>query len=188
MRRRELFERSGLAAAIVSLFPNAAAEAQHEGTSGPLAAATMSFGAWRTDAATDRHTNPQSSPAVNWPPVVPSHVTIAAGGTVNFVISGLHQIGVYADGVQPSDIDAALSAPDAPTLIDDPNGRIYRGLNPIPLRAPVAVGSPPAIQHVVSRDRVEAVHFAYPGTYLVICTVRAHFVDHQMWGWVKVLP
>jgi len=25
-------------------------------------------------------------------------------------------------------------------------------------------------------------------SYLVICTVRSHFVDDSMWGWVRVLP
>jgi plastocyanin len=191
MKRRDFFGRSGAGAVMFSLFPGARrSEAQHEGKSGPLATATMSFGAWRTDMTppTDRHSNPQSGPAINWHPVVPHQVTIAAGGTVNFVVAGLHQIAVYDDGIQPSDINAALSAPDAPNVIDDPNGRIYRGLNPNPLRTPISVGTPPAIQHVVWRDRVEVVHFAHPGTYLVICTVRSHFVDHQMWAWVKVLP
>ena len=87
----------------------------------------------------------------------PHTVTIAAGGTVNFVIAGLHQIAIYTDGVQPSDIDVALSAADAPQLIDDPAGRIYRGLNPFPLRTPITTAA--GIQHVVARDRTEAVHF-----------------------------
>jgi plastocyanin len=179
-----------LATATAVLFGVRRAEAQHESKSDPLATATMSFGAWRTnmDPPTDRHSNPQSSPAINWHPVTPHQVTIRAGGTVGFVIAGLHQIAVYDSGIQPSDIDTSLSAPDAPNLIDDPNGRLYRGLNPVPLRTPIAVGTPPTIQHVVLRDRVEVLHFANPGTYLVICTVRTHFVNDQMWGWVNVLP
>ena len=190
MKRREFLGATAGAAAILPLLPRRVrATAQHAGTSGPLATATMTFGAWRTDMTppTDRHANPQSSPAINSHPVVPHQVTISEGGTVNFVVAGLHQIAVYDNGTQPADINTALSAPDAPNLIDDPNGRIYRGPNPNPLRAPVSVGTPPTIQHVVWRDRVEAVQFANPGTYLVICTVRSHFVDHQMWGWVRVL-
>jgi plastocyanin len=164
--------------------------AQHDGTSGPLATATMSFGAWRTDLTppTDRHANPQPSPSINWHPVTPHQVTIEAGGTVNFLIAGLHQIAVYDNGIQPSDVDVSASPPDAPNLIDDPNGRIYRGLNPVPLRTAVAVGTPPVIQYVALRDRVEVVNFASAGTYLVICTVRPHFVEDHMWGWVNVLP
>ena len=38
------------------------------------------------------------------------------------------------------------------------------------------------------RDRVEVVHFANPGTYLVICGVRNHFVNDDMYGFVRVLP
>ena len=196
MNRRDFIGRTGLGGAIVPLSAFASilnarqVEAQHETTSGPLATATMSFGAWRTDRdpVTDRHVNPQSSPDINWHPVTPHNVTIVAGGTVNFIIAGLHQIAVYDDGTQPSDINTTLSAPDAPNLIDDPDKRIYRGLNPVSLRAAIAVGTPPTIQHVVLRDRVEAVHFANAGRYLAICTVRSHFVDHQMWAFVKVLP
>ena len=187
MKRREFFEATGVAVAFLSLRPGRAlADSQYDGRSGPLATATMTFGSWRTDTATDRHANPQSGPAINWHPVVPHTVTIAAGGTVNFVIAGLHQIAIYTSGVQPSDINVALSAADAPQLIDDPAGRIYRGLNPFPLRAPIATAA--GMQHVVARDRNEAVHFPEPGTYLVVCTVRSHFVDHSMWGWVRVLP
>jgi plastocyanin len=187
MKRREFFRATSVAGAVLPLLPGRAlADSQHEGRSGPLAAATMTFGSWRTDTATDRHANPQSGTAINWHSVVPHTVTIAAGGTVNFVIAGLHQIAIYTNGVQPSDINVALSAADAPQLIDDPAGRIYRGLNPFPLRAPIAIGA--GIQHVVARDRNEAVHFPEPGTYLVICTVRSHFVDHAMWGSVRVLP
>jgi plastocyanin len=179
-----------LAAGTSVLFDVRRAEAQHELQSDPLSTASMTFGAWRTNVnpPTDRHVSPQSSPGINWHPVTPQHVTIKAGGTVSFVIAGLHQIAVYDSGIQPSDINVSLSAPDALNLIDDPNGRLYRGLNPVPLRTPISVGTPPTIQHVVLRDRVEVLHFANPGTYLVICTVRTHFVNDQMWGWVKVLP
>jgi uncharacterized cupredoxin-like copper-binding protein len=36
-------------------------------------------------------------------------------------------------------------------------------------------------------DRVEVVHFAEPGTYLVICGVLPHF-QAGMYGFVRVLP
>jgi len=58
-----------------------------------------------------------------------------------------------------------------PAMIDDPNNRIYRGLDPRPL----------------PQDRVEVVHFDEPGLYLVICGVLPHFQE-GMWGFVRVMP
>jgi plastocyanin len=112
--------------------------------------------------------------------VIPQIAKIKAGGTVNFIISGLHQVIVYDDGTQPSDISLANQIggfpgpPKLPPLIDDPNRRIYRGLDPRPLFPNVL-------------DRVEVVQFENPGTYLVICGVVPHF-QAGMYGFVKVLP
>ena len=67
--------------------------------------------------------------------VIPQIAKIKAGGTVNFIISGLHQVIVYDDGTQPSDISLANQIggfpgpPQLPPLNDDPNRRIYRGLD-----------------------------------------------------------
>lgn len=104
---------------------------------------------------------------------------IRAGGSVSYAISGFHQILVYEDGVQPSQIDTTnliLSpgplGPPFPILIDAPHNRIYRGLNP----------------GEQSVDRVESVQFSEPGRYLVICGVVFHFVNDNMYGYVKVLP
>src|SRR5688572_25013939 len=140
MKRRDFLGRAGATMMPLPVFAsifleNRRGQGQHEASSGPLATATISFGAWRTDMnpVTDRHSNPQSGPDINWHPVTPQRVTIAAGGTVDFFIAGLHQIAVYDNGIQPGDINTSLSAADAPNLIDDPTGRIYRGLNPVPL-------------------------------------------------------
>ena len=35
-------------------------------------------------------------------------MTIKVGGTVNFIIAGLHQIIVYAPGKKPEEVDATL--------------------------------------------------------------------------------
>jgi len=56
-----------------------------------------------------------------------------------------------------------------PPLIDDPNNRVYRGPDP----------------RTQSQGRVEVVSFKTPGTYLVICAVRPHFVNDNMFGFVK---
>ena len=59
-------------------------------------------------------------------------------------------------------------------MSDDPENRIYRGLDPLLL----PVGA--------QQDRVESVQFAQPGLYLVICAVLPHFQD-GMYGYVRVL-
>jgi plastocyanin len=149
---------------------------------GPLSNATVSFGAWKTTPPLDRM-GPPPGPANNAHDVIPQIAKIKAGGTVNFIISGLHQVVVYDDGKQPSDISLANQIPGIPAnpplpalppLIDDPNGRIYRGPDPRPLFPNVL-------------DRVEVVQFENPGEYLVICGVVPHFTS-GMYGFVKVVP
>lgn len=140
----------------------------------PLSNATVSFGEWMTPV--DRF--PNASPAAaNHHEFIPQVATIKAGGTVNFIIAGLHQVIVYDDGTQPGNINTALTTPTTGVpagvpLINDPANRIYRGLDP----------------SLQPRDRVEVVHFANPGTYLVICGVFPHFVNDRMFGFVRVLP
>jgi plastocyanin len=140
--------------------------------------ATVSFGAWQTDPPLDRFPN-FSSGARNQHQVIPKRVKIQAGGAVNFINSGLHQLIVYDDGTRPADINVneiiettGPQPPDPAELINDDTNRIYRG--PDPSQYP--------------RDRVEAVYFPNPGTYLVICGVRDHFVEDRMFGFVTVLP
>jgi hypothetical protein len=90
---------------------------------------------------------------------------------------------------QRTDINSAL-APPAPlaNLIDDPTRRIYRGLSPSGVPANFfAPGVPAAAIPAPPQDRTESVSFPNPGTYLVICGVRAHFID-GMYGFVHVLP
>ena len=143
---------------------------------GPLANATISFGAWKTTPAYDRMTQPPAAPN-NEHVVLPQTVKIKAGGAVNFIISGLHQVIVYDDGTQPSDIDVTNPLPaigSLPPLINDPNHRLYRGPDPRLI-----------FPNII--DRVEVVQFANPGTYLVICGVLPHF-QAGMYGFVKVVP
>lgn len=164
----------------LTLKPNTAASEKraagahnHKPVSGPLANAIVSFGQWPTDPPLNRFPNLGAPGIPNGHQLIPNEVQIKAGGTVNFIIGGLHHVLVYDDRTQPGDINANLVVPGtAPPLIDDPTNRIYRGLNPI--------GMP--------QDRVEVVQFSKPGTYLVICGVRPHFVNDQMFGFVKVLP
>jgi len=142
---------------------------------GPLSNATVSFGAWMTSPPLDRFPNISNTRTSNHHVIIPEVAKIKAGGTVNFIIAGFHQVIVYDDGTQPGSINTSLTVPPTnpiPTLlIADPNRRIYRGLDPST--------QPP--------DRVEVVHFAAPGTYLVICGVLPHF-QAGMYGYVRVVP
>jgi plastocyanin len=145
---------------------------------GPQANATISFGQRQTDHVPplDRITTPDLAmgAGVN-DELIPDIVTIKAGGSVNFIIAGLHNPTVYDVGTQPDDISTASPLPGAAGgIINDPNHRLYRGLDPNVATNP--------------RDRVEVVQFAKPGTYLVICGVFNHFVNSHMFGFVKVLP
>jgi plastocyanin len=139
---------------------------------GPLDSATVTFGGWMMPV--DRFPN-QNPIAANHHALTPKTVKIKAGGTVNFVIGGFHNVNIYDDGTQPTDINVTVTVPPTnggPPLINDPNRRIYRGLDP----------------SLQPQDRVESVTFDRPGTYLVICAVRPHFVNDGMYGFVKVLP
>ena len=148
--------------------------------------ATVSFGQWHTDPPQDRF--PNLSPRLgNNHHLIPFDVTIKAGGAINFLISGLHQVIVYDAGTQPEDINVDMTTttrgpnPQPPlALIDDPTNRIYRGLDP--------TLQPLDLSGMFGQDRVEVVTFAKPGTYLVICGVRNHFVNDGMYGFVTVQP
>lgn len=108
----------------------------------------------------------------------PRTVTIDAGGTVTFRMgaSGVHQVAVYQDGVQPEDINTSLLSPPAPPpcppvpRINDPNRRIAV------LSAQVCAGG----------NAAPTATFNQPGKYLVICTFLVHFVEYKMYGWVVV--
>jgi len=166
----------------------------HKPISGPLSNATVSFGSWQsgpTAASYPGTAGPEfdrTDPAVAGPPptggpndrfrnvhqVIPFEVTIKEGGSVNFIVAGFHQITIYGNGKQLSDVSTAvLVAPNPPGLIDDPVDRVFRGVSP------ATTG--------LSQDRVEVVNFPNQGVYLVICAVLPHFRD-KMHGWVKVVP
>jgi plastocyanin len=134
--------------------------------------ATVSFGGWMTTPALSRFPNLNPFTA-NHHALTPKTVKIKAGGTVNFIIGGFHEVLVYDNGTQPGDINTTLTVPPTnggPPLINDPNRRIYRGLDP----------------SLQPQDRVEVVQFDRPGLYLVICGVRPHFVNDGMYGFVRV--
>jgi plastocyanin len=190
MKRREFVEHVGAASAalvaggvIAGGMQGHVAQAQegehhHENVTGPLANATVSFGAWPTPL--DR-TAPVMGPPPNVHRLIPGVTTIKVGGTVNFIVAGLHQIVVYGAGKTPEDVNATLlqpmppppvPGPPLPPVINDPDRRIFRGAFPSLFFPNV--------------DRVEVVQFSQPGVHLVICAIAPHFAD-DMYGWVRVL-
>jgi len=221
--RRDLIKAAavGSVAAGLGLKSNAATPAeeaqqeQHEHhlgpVSGPNSSATVSFGAHPADPDNILDRNPNRSPGNrNVHLLIPHEVTINEGGNVNFIISGFHWVGIYDDGTLPDDITVNY----AQLFIDDPNHRIYRGLNPTSLNiltpdqpnaaAPFVPVSIPAIaatattaaqpaQYVLGvRERTEVVNFPKRGRYLAICLVRPHFSpapgQFDMFGHITVIP
>ncbi|HEX7226557.1 MAG TPA: hypothetical protein VF353_02185 [Candidatus Binatia bacterium] len=163
--------------------PNAMSQTVDESRlSGRRANATVSFGLWETDPPLDRFAGNPAMGARNHHEVIPnvSRINISRNdsGGVNFIISGNHVVAIYDDGTRPEDIDPNMLVQAEPPItvgggiIDDPDKRIYRGANQT-----AATGA---------RDRVEVVHFSKPGTYLVICAIRNHFVNDGMYGFVVV--
>jgi hypothetical protein len=184
MKRREFVGKLGLGSAGIVTATTlgsvaAAPGAEQHGhdrsqVDGPLANATVSFGAWLTTPALDRFTDSGNTRTSNRHKVIPYTTTIKAGGSVNYIISGLHLILVYAPGTTVESIDETLiefAVPGTfPGFLNDPVNRIYRGLDP----------------RAQPLDRVEVVTFAEPGRYLVACGVVTHFLD-GMYGWVDVV-
>lgn len=193
MKRRQFVERLGIGSAVFAAASAANAAAQsdhdHKALTGPLANATISFGAWPVGSVAvplDRTQTPLAPVAPNVHALLPQEVTIKEGGSVNFILAGFHQVVVYAPGKDPGEVNQSVllpipPAPPAVGLIDDPAQRIYRGLDPRVLTPP-----PPTVPNVASQDRVEVVGFSTRGTYLVICAVNVHF-NMGMYGWVKVI-
>lgn len=190
MKRRQFVERLGIGSAMLAAAGMAEAAQNnhdHRPLSGPLANATVSFGAWpvgSVGAPLDRMATPFAPVAPNVHALLPEVVTIKEGGSVNFVLAGFHQVVVYGDDKKPEDVNTSVllpipMAPPVVGLIDDPVSRIYRGLDPRIVNTPTAPNQ-------LFQDRVEVVGFNTRGTYLVICAVNVHFAD-GMYGWVRVI-
>lgn len=197
MKRRQFVGQLGIGSAVLAAAGAAhAARGEHDhdrgdahkALTGPLANATVSFGAWPVglvETPLDRTVTPFAPFAPNVHALLPQVAVIKEGGSVNFILAGAHQVVIYAPGKKPQDVDQSVllpipGAPPAIGLIDDPGGRIYRGLNPGTLSP-----APPAAPNLLSQDRVEVVGFSKRGLYLVICSINVHF-NEGMYGWVRV--
>jgi plastocyanin len=113
--------------------------------------------------------------------VLPNTIEIKAGGVVNFVVSGFHQIVVYNPGVDDEDIVVPAFPPNL-FVNYQLNTAYYVGLNPDNANP----ATPPApANRFNGENRTEGVSFAEPGVYLVICNVTPHFRD-GMYAYIKV--
>lgn len=111
--------------------------------------------------------------------ILPQAANVAEGGVLHFMVSGFHHIRIYKDA-QASDIHVPLEG----VFVNDPNMTpVYDGMLPAggPTGLPL-VGNPSN-----ANNRVESVTLTEPGTYLVICNVRQHFID-GMHGTIRVAP
>ena len=125
--------------------------------------------------------------------ILPNVIRVQAGDVVNFVVSGLHVIRVYDNGVQLKDVKAQI--PDEcevnPTPPAEFPANCFTDAGPVPVIPPLgldvlyqglnSIGPPPQVPPFaplsLAQNRVEAVSFLKPGRYLVICAVLEHFND-----------
>jgi hypothetical protein len=128
------------------------------------------------------NTLPPSGPS--GPPnhhILPPEIVVRQNGVVHFMISGFHQVVVYNPETKPGDI---MVPPPGTTFINDKTNVFYFG---IPPQGGPPPPTPPTTNPFNGSNRQESVSFANPGIYLVICNVRAHFLD-GMFAFVKVVP
>ena len=132
--------------------------------------------------------------------MLPFEAEVDAGGAVTFAISGVHQILIYAPGLEFDDVRAAWLAAGSPALPFGPGlvdfdtplvKRVYRGQNPFVLQYVNLVPQPAGTTGNLVVDRLEAVNFKDPGRYLVACGVVPHFdvptnPEAGMHGYVNV--
>jgi hypothetical protein len=138
---------------------------------------TVAFGA-------GLNTLPSVEPSAPNNHILPPEIKVRQGGVVHFLMSGFHMAIVYNPRTEPDNI----IVPPSGTFIDDPtavppSNVFYFGINPQggPLNTPATTNP------VNGSNRQESVSFSEPGTYLVICNVRQHFLD-GMFAFVKVVP
>jgi plastocyanin len=119
---------------------------------------------------------PSSASAVGGAPnrALPEPIRVKPGTRVDFAVSGFHQILVYVPGTRAE----TLLVPASGTFVDDRSKLYYQGV--LPRGGSAGRGASTAVQ-----KRVESVVFSEPGTYLVICNIRSHFLN-GMFGYVIV--
>ena len=106
---------------------------------------------------------------------LPGEVTIKAGGSVSFIISGFHLVLVYGPGTKPTDINRDSRFPVTQPSAADQRSNESRVPGADPSVFPVLAGGTARLQ-----DRVEVVRFPNPGRYLVICAGASALLRHRV--------
>lgn len=153
-------------AALINIAPAGSASAQADGAS--RMSVTVAFGAGLNTAQPGNAQNHH---------VLPRTIEIKAGGVVNFAVAGFHQISIYLPGTTAE----SIVVPSSGVFVNDVVNVYYQGI--VPAGGPA--GTPVTLSPSNASNRVESVSFSEPGTYLVICNVRSHFLD-GMYAYVKV--
>ena len=165
--------------AMTALAIGSTPQALHADGNGNRQSVTVSFGVGLNTATPGNSANHH---------VVPDVIEVRAGGVVNFVVGGFHQIFVYNPGVRPKDL--IVPPFPGPLFINDFRNLYYQGINPSNATAPTGANpaTPPENTTVRTntQNRTESVGFTTPGVYLVICNVNPHFRDGMI-AWVRVL-
>jgi hypothetical protein len=109
--------------------------------------------------------------------ILPDKIKVTQDGVVQFLVAGFHQAMVYNPGTKRQDI----IVPTTGTFINDLTDLYYQGIAPVGGPLDTAGTTNP----LNGSNRVESITFSEPGTYLVICNVRGHFLD-GMFAFIKV--
>ena len=127
----------------------------------------MAFGQWDANPAAPLDRFPLSSDRTrNIHKLLPFEAEIEEGGAVSFIISGVHQVGIYDDTQQLSDIqttakDPAQHFPGVPPLVNHKPGLVYRGfdLRLLTYATQANIPSSTTPVNLLVQDRVESVNF-----------------------------
>jgi hypothetical protein len=166
IKRSPQYVTTGILALLITMALTDTSSAQADGNS--RTSVTVAFGAGLNTAQPGNSQNHH---------VLPRTIEIKAGGVVNFAVAGFHQISIYLPGTTPE----SILVPATGVFINDSLNLYYQGI--VPAGGPL--GTPVTVNPSNASNRVESVSFAEPGTYLVICNVRTHFLD-GMYAFVKV--
>jgi hypothetical protein len=171
----------------------------HGNNNGVPASITVAFGTGLNNAGPGNTSNHHIIPSEFKVRITKAKKLDANGGTngeevivpatVNFIVSGFHEVYVYRPGVTVGEVFENRQTAATVGLFMNyqanalGESRLFaKGVNP---------GTPPAFPDASvnpsgARNRTDSFAFSTPGRYLVLCNVLPHFLD-GMYAWVTVI-